>query len=145
MAQPTPEQQAAALLKMRESALARFEEDVNASKQLHADRIARAERDRDAELAHIGSLALDILQREHKLDERAPEAQAAPEKPKRLTLLSRGDVNRLLDMLPPDLAHAVKQHTTPELAQLLISAKARRLADHVALIEQEIGGGREQH
>jgi hypothetical protein len=70
------------------------------------------------------------------LDERPPEPPKAP----RTALLPRGEVNRLLGLLPPDLASVAKLIATPELKHLLISAKARRLGDHVATIDGEIGG-----
>jgi len=126
---PTPEARVLQLLRERDASRAIRDDAISAAHAAHA-----------ARWTPEAEAALDLAAELAKLDERAPEAQAAPEKPKRLSLLSRDKVNTLLAMLPSDLAHAVKQHTTPELAQLLISAKARRLADHVALIEQEIGG-----
>ena len=132
----TPAQRAADIVLRHDAALTRYAEDVRATEELYRRRLETHAHDRDADLADCAADYRRLAEETHQLDERPPE----PVKPPRTALISRGEVNRLLGLSPPDLAGLAKLLTTSELKHLLISAKARRLGDHAATLDREIGG-----
>ena len=143
----TPESRAIALLEAEATIHRRYQEDVEASEQLHAARTVRAAQDRDAGLAHLATVALELLSHALKLDERAPEPVKAPRKPRGprtpkpdATLMSAENVEKVLSLTVPDLAAEAKGIHPNALRQLLTAAKARGLVAHVATLEREIGG-----
>lgn len=144
----TPESRAIALLEAEAKIHQRYREEVEASEKVHSARMALHAQDRDAGLAHLATVALELLSHALKLDERAPEPVKAPRKPrgpktsplKVAPPLPAERVAELLELAVPAFADNIKFGTPAELQQLLTAAKARGLVAHVATLEREIGG-----
>jgi hypothetical protein len=138
----TPESRAIALLEAEAAIHRRYQEDVAASERLHAARMERHAHDRDADLANLSTVALELLKHALKLDEREPE----PEKPRRtrapksLTLLGAEAVSEILALSAPTFAERLRDLHPNALKQLRISAEARQLVAHLATLDREIGG-----
>lgn len=144
----TPESRAIALLEAEAAIHRRYQEEVEASEQAHAARTVRAAQDRDAGLAHLATVALELLSHALKLDERAPEPVKAPRKPrgpktsplKVAPPLPAERVAELLEMRVPDFAEAIHGFTLDALKQVRASASSRKLVAYVVTIDGEIGG-----
>lgn len=136
----TPESRAIALVEAEASIHARYAEDVAASERLHAARLAQHAHDRDAELARLSTVALELLRHTLKLDEREPEPPKRKRGPRDTSMIPAERVEELLATPVPAFADAIRELSLNPLRQILIAADARELVAHVATLKREIGG-----